>query len=445
MNARRLPVGLRRLAEQALADASSLGAQAAAVLVKRTWEQSLESRDGDLDELEESTSNLLSLRLFHRGRYGVFQTSDLRVAELPRFLARAFDVVAALEPDALRSLPGPELYRGATRRDLQLRDPLPPGGLTLHLQRVAAIEHGARAAAEGADLASVAAGVSERRSSALRLHSDGFRATRETSVLQQWCAVTLRDVEGRRPVDRFVDAATFRERLAAPDEVGRRALSRARRRLGAAPMSTGRVPVVVEARAATRLIDALLEALSGPKLAQRRSFLVDRLGQRVASEHLTLVDDPHVPGGLGSRRHDAEGMAARPRVLVDRGVLTGLLLDTYHARKLGLAPTTGAVSNAVVVPGSRDLAGLLAALGDGLFVTGFLGGNVNPTTGDFSLGVVGSRVRAGLLTDAVAGSNLSGNLLELFGGLEEAGCDPLTASSLRVPSLRFREVQVAGT
>lgn len=445
MRTSRIPASLRRVAERTLSEASSRGADATAVAVKRSWQRSVEARDGNLDEIEESISNTLTIRLFHHERYGVFQTSDLRPAAISRFLERAFDVVAALEADPLRALPGPALYRGATRLDLELQDPLPPLELDELLRRVAAIEQAARGAAERVDVATVASGVSERRSCALRLHSDGFRAASEASVLHQWCSVTLRDTEERRPLDHAVDGATWRDRLEPPEAVGLRAMRRARQRLGASSLATGRMPVVVEARAAVRLVDALLDALSGPALAQRRSFLVGRLGQRVASGHLTLHDDPHVPGGLGSRRHDAEGMAAHPRTLIDHGVLTGLLLDTYHARKLGQAPSSGSVSNAVLVPGSRDLGGLLCAVGEGLLVTGFLGGNVNATTGDFSLGVVGSEVREGVVSSAVAGANLSGNLLELFGHLVEAGNDPLRTSAMRIPSLRFCDVQVSGT
>jgi PmbA protein len=435
---------LRRVAERALQGALSRGATAASAGVRRTRARSFERRDGNLEKIEESVSNALTIKLYHRGRYGVFSTSDVRSEPLDRFLDRAFELVGALLPDPLRALPDPALYRGATRRPLDLADDAPLPDPRELIDVLATLEAGALRAVRGCDVAAVETEATDESTTAVLLHSDGFHASRESTVCGLASSVALCDADGRRPVDRWSTAARRREHLDDAATGGRLTGERALTRLGASPIETGRCAVVVEARAAQRLVLALLDALKGPNLAQRRSFLVDRLGTRVGSERLTLHDDPWVAGGLGSRRCDGEGLAARPRVLIEGGVLRGLLLDTYNARKLGQAPTSGSPSNTVLVPGLHDLAGLLAALGSGLLVTGFLGGNVNATTGDFSFGVIGSTVEGGRVGRAVAGSNLSGNLLELFGSLVEVGADPYLASRLRVPSLRFSEVQVSG-
>jgi PmbA protein len=435
---------LQRVARAVLDGARARGAEAAAVHVRTAWLRELVQRDGALERLEEATSTGLTLRLFARGRYGVFRTSDLRPDELQAFLGRAFDVVGALAPEPLRHLPEPALYRGRPRRDLGLVEARPTPEPDRLRDRLSALEVSARAASQGAAVATVEASVSMRRSRSLLLHSDGFRGMREASWYEQSAVVALRDDDERRPRDAAVDRARGYDDLGSPEALGRLAAERARARLGAEPAPTGVYPVVVEARAAVRLLSAWLDALQGPNLVQQRSFLQGRLGQRVASGVLTLTDDPLVPGGLGSRRFDAEGLAARRRVLVRRGVLQGLLLDTYHAGRLGAAPTSGTPSNVVVAPGARDLAGLIAEAGEGLLVTGFLGGNVNPTTADFSLGVVGSRLEGGRVGRAVASSNLTGNLLDLFADLDEVGSDVQIWSATRTPSLRFSRGHVSG-
>jgi len=436
---------LARVGQGTLDAVARLGASAAAVKVRHAWTRALEGRDGVLETFEESMSTALTLRLFAGGRYGVFGTSDLRPASLHAFVERAFDVLGALAPDPDRALPDPSGYRGRPRGDLGLVDPAAPPDRAALARTLARLEAAARAEGADAPVVAVETGASCDRTCSVLLHSDGFRGVREATSASLSVSVVLLDGADRRPVDRAHDRARRVADLQGADVLGQRAMRRARARLDASPAPTGTCPVVVEARAAARLVEALLDAMQGPALWQHRSFLLGCHGQRVASRAFTLVDDPLVPGGMGSRRCDAEGLAARRRVLIRRGVLEGLLLDTCYARKLGQALTSGSASNAVVAPGPRDLEGLLAAAGQGLLVTGFLGGNVNAATGDFSLGVMGSRIERGSPGRAVAGSNLSGNLLELFGSLVETGSDVLTSSAVRTPSLWFGAGQVSGT
>ncbi|MEY2667951.1 MAG: hypothetical protein RJA59_589, partial [Pseudomonadota bacterium] len=154
--------------------------------------------------------------------------------------------------------------------------------------------------------------------------------------------------------------------------------------------------------------------------------------------------DPLVVRGLGSRLWDGEGIAARSFPVFEGGVLRSYYVDTYYGRKLGMAPTTARVSNLAWRPGTHRREELLAAMGDGLLVTGFLGGNSNPTTGDFSLGVQGFRVAGGRLAGPVGEMNASGNLRDLWNRLTAVGDDPYPYSSMRTPSLLFEGIQIAG-
>ncbi len=202
--------------------------------------------------------------------------------------------------------------------------------------------------------------------------------------------------------------------------------------------------MVVENVVARRLLAALLGPLSGQALQQHRSFLEGKQGQPVASPALTLVDDPLIPAGLASRRYDGEGIAARRLPLVEAGVLSNYLLDTYYARKLGRKPTSGSPSNLVVAPGDRDLDTLLAEADGGVLVTSFLGGNSDPTTGDYSFGVRGHRIEGGAIGAPVSEMNITGSLPRLLERLVRVGDDPYPYASQLVPSLLFEGVQFSG-
>jgi PmbA protein len=202
--------------------------------------------------------------------------------------------------------------------------------------------------------------------------------------------------------------------------------------------------MVVEARAAGKLVGQLLGPMHGASLQQQRSFLEGRLGQAIGSPLLDLRDDPLVRRGFGSRHFDGEGLAARPRPVVEQGVLSSWFIDTYYGRKLGLAPTSGRPSNLLWRCGDRPRQALLAEVGEGLLVTGFLGGNSNGTTGDFSLGVRGFRIRRGQLAEPIGEMNVSGNHRELWHRLVAVGDDPYPYSSIRTPTLVFEGLQFSG-
>jgi PmbA protein len=203
--------------------------------------------------------------------------------------------------------------------------------------------------------------------------------------------------------------------------------------------------MIVDNRSSGRVVSALLGPMSASAIQQKRSFLEGKLGAEIGSPLLQIADDPLVPRGLGSRRFDGEGLAARPFPIFERGVLRSWFVDTYYGKKLGLAPTTARSSNLAWGLGSRSRDQLLEDVGEGVLVTGFLGGNSNGTTGDFSLGVRGFRVRSGRVAEPVGEMNVSGNQLELWRRLTAVGNDPYPYSPMRTPTLVFEGVQFAGT
>jgi PmbA protein len=436
---------LKDLAHLAVRLALGHGAQGATAAASRARTVSVQWRDGAIEKLTEATTRGVGLELYVDGRYGSVGTSDLRPEALDRFVATAVAMVRKVEPDPFRQLPDPALYEGASDVDLDLED---PSYATLDAVRRRGLAEAAEAGARGAPgadkILSCTTSFSDTLLESHRVHSNGFEGGRRATDFWVSAEVSVQDPDGRRPEDWDVAGGRFLSMVPPPGEVGRRAADRTLARVGARKGDSAVLPMVVESRAAGRLVGVLVGPLSAAALQQKRSFLEGKQGTRVGSDRLSFADDPLVPRGLGSRRWDGEGLAARRFPVFERGVLANYYVDWYYGRKLGMAPTTRGVSNLAWALGRAGRDALAREVGEGILVTGFLGGNSNATTGDFSLGAQGFRIRGGALAEPVGEMNVSGNHLELWTRLAAVGNDPYPYSATRTPTLVFEGVQFAG-
>jgi PmbA protein len=379
------------------------------------------------------------------GRYSQVSSSDLRPEALSTFIADSVTMTRVLSEDPFRALPEPALYEGRASVDLQLDDPAYPT-VTPEQRRKAAqqMEEAARAVKGAEAILSVSTGFDDTRTESLRVASNGFEGARIDTVFFVSASVSVKDADGRRPEDYSFGGSRFLGEVPATAVVGREAAERAISRLGAKKPPSAVVTLVIDNRAAGRLMGALAGPLSGASLQQKRSFLEGKLGQAIGSPLLDVVDDPLIPKAFGSRLYDAEGLAARKRPLFEKGVLRSYYIDTYYGKKLKMAPTSGGTSNLAWTLGAKPQAAILKDVGEGILVTGFLGGNSNGTTGDYSLGVQGFSIRGGLRAEPVGEMNIAGNMLELLKKLTAVGDDPWPYSSMRTPTLVFEGVQLAG-
>jgi PmbA protein len=278
----------------------------------------------------------------------------------------------------------------------------------------------------------------------VKVHSNGYEGVRHGTSYWIGAEVSVKDADGRRPEDGAYAGSRFYAGLPDADKLAREASRRAHGRLGARKMESAVLPMALENRVAGRLVGALIGPLSAASLQQKRSFLEGKLGQPIGNDKLTVIDDPLIPRAFGSRHFDGEGISARRMPVFEGGVLRTYFVDTYYGKKLGMAPTTRSSSNLVFPGGAGDQASLLRDMGEGILVTGFLGGNTNASTGDFSLGVQGYRVRGGQVAEPVSEMNIAGNQLDLWKHLVAVGADPYPYSSVMTPTMVFEGVQFAG-
>ena len=432
------------LAAWSMEAARSAGAGECRVRIRRERFVELGYRERKPESIREASTKALSIEVYVNGRCSMQSTSDLRREPLRMFISDAVGAAEMLSEDPYRTLPDPKYYRGRAERDLGIVDP-EYGQLTLEDRRRAVqIIEDACLNAGGEKVVSVTATAHDGHVESVTLTSNGFEGYRASTTSWAVVSMTAEDEGNRRPMGHNYVAAVARKRLPAPEEIGTVAAKRTQDLLGAKKIKTETLPIIVENRNVPGLLDGFLAAMYGRSIQQRQSFLADRRDRKVGSASFTVIDDPLLIGGLGSRLYDDDGFAAKKRTMVESGVLRAFYLGWYYSRKLGWEPTTGGPSNLSVPPGERSVAEIMRDLGRGIYITGFIGGNSNSTTGDFSIGIVGQLFDNGAPVQAVAEMNIADNHLVFWNKLAKTAGDPWVYSSKRTPSLVFTDVVVSG-
>ncbi|MDQ6698606.1 MAG: TldD/PmbA family protein, partial [Acidobacteriota bacterium] len=242
--------------------------------------------------------------------------------------------------------------------------------------------------------------------------------------------------------------------LEQPEDVGRIAAERTLRRLGAVKVDTQRVPVIFEPRTARSLLENLFEAIEGRSIFRQSSFLAGKLGEKVASENITVIDDGTITGLFGTSPFDDEGVPTRRTPVIEKGILKNYLLNTYSARKLGMKTTGNAArgisgnagighGNFFLEKGTRTPQQLIASVPNGFYVTELIGSGVNIATGDYSRGAAGLWIRNGELAFAVSEVTIAGTLQQMFMGMEAAS-DLEFRGSTASPTVLVQEMTVGG-
>ncbi|MBN2088987.1 TldD/PmbA family protein [candidate division KSB1 bacterium] len=431
------------LAHWVIKKAQQAGVQELSVSISKSRNVEIEFRDKKMEKLQESTSNSLSLTLYIDHRYSAHSTNDLRKDLLESFILNTIAMTRYLTPDQFRALPDPHLYENRPDLDLQLFDPdYEQLDSNQRIKIAAEIERIARSSSDL--ILSTTASFSDGLYESSTVKSNGFEGSRISTVFSSGAEVTIKDDDDKRPEDWFYATTRYYADLPAPEVLARQAVERTLRKLGMKKVTSRKAIMIVENRSVPRIISALLGPLSGRALQQKQSFLDGMLNQQLTAPCLTLIDDPFIPKGLGSRHFDGEGISARIMPVLEKGVLSTYYIDTYYGKKLKMEPSFGSWSNISLVPGEKNLEAMIAGTDDGILVTSFLGGNSNSTTGDFSFGIQGMLIEDGKLVQPVNEMNISGNLKNLFQSLVEIGNDIYPYSSYRCPSLKFEGVDFSG-
>jgi len=444
---------LLELATGTVQQALAAGAADAECTVAEGEEFSANIRMREVESLKEAGSRGAGLRILAGKRAGSAYTSDLSPDGVRQMVRSAIELADITTEDPYQGMPDPEEL-GAIDDDLRMYSDDVAG-----LQTAAKIDM-ARRAEEAALTADPRITNTEGASfdSHLGRHvfanSRGFAGEYRTSYCSLSAVPVARQGDAMERDYWFSMARRFAG-LEKPEDIGRIAAQRAVRRLGAVKVETQRVPVVFEPRTARSLLDHIFEAVHGVSVYRHESFLAEKMGQKVASERLTIIDDGTIPGLFGSSPFDDEGVPTRRTVVIERGVLKSYLLNTYSARKLGLKTTgnasRGLAGNAGIGHGNfyaekgvKSPAEIIAGIPNGFYVTELMGFGVNIVTGDYSRGAAGLWIRNGELAFPVSEVTIAGNLQQMFQELAEIGSDLEFRGSTAAPTLMVPEMTVGG-
>lgn len=431
------------LARWAVNYAIKHGADDSSVTISKQRNVEIQHRDGKLEKIQESTSNSLDINIYANNRYTGHSTCDLKKISLEKFIREAVAMTKYLSEDKYRKLPDPELYKGVKDIDLQIVDPAYSSlSSEKRIEIAREIEETAHAVSD--KVISATAGCGDSFTESVQVHSNGFMGERISTSFYAGAEATVEGAEGKRPEDWYYASCRHFNQLPSAEFLGTQAGERAMKKIGQEKVESAKIIMLVENRAASRLFYAMRAPLSGRALQQKASFLEGKLNQKIASEKLTIIDDPFIKKALGSRLFDGEGIAAKVMPVIEKGVLKNYFIDTYYGRKLEMSPTTGSASNTIFELGSQSMEEMVKQIGKGILITSFLGGNSNSTTGDFSFGIQGFLIENGQIVKPVNEMNISGNLAEFWNMLVAVGNDPYPYSSMQMPSLMFDGIQFSG-
>jgi PmbA protein len=447
-------LGLEEIADLLLRGARQHGATAADVVVAEGDSLMVGVRLGKVEKVQRSRAKHLGLRAFVGERSAILSTADFSRPSLQQIAADAVALARVTAADPYSGLPDARELAGAVG-DLSLYDP-EISAVTAE-QATEWCQAGEAAALQADPRITNSEGAEFDAGSHLVVYasSNGFQGSFRSSS----CSLTVVPVashNGAMERDHWYSVQRHLAKLDAPEAIGRTAAARALRRLGARKIDTREVPVVFDPDMAGSLVRHLAGAVSGNALYKGMSFLTGKLGESIAPSFINVYDDGTLPGGLGSKPFDGEGLPTRRTPVVEGGVLTSYLFDTYSARKMQSRSTGNAArsvadsphvspTNLFLAAGDTAPEDIIKSVASGLYVTELMGFGVNPTTGDYSRGASGMWIEHGELAYPVSEITIAGNLLPMFQHIEAVGSDLVMRHSIAAPTIKIAKLIVAGS
>ena len=428
----------KEMAHYALDYALRKGCQQARVVFSSGEENEVEVRDGKVDKLHHSGGCQLSLGLFVDGSYSSISTNRLEREELERFIDKGIVGTRFLAKDPYRSLPEESMYYRGEMNDFGLYD---AGFKSVDVDEKITVAKATYNEIVDERVISAMAGIADSETYSYLIDSNGFEGEKRRTLYMSTAQVSVLSESDERPEDYFYVNAQHWDRL-QKEGIGAEALKRTLSKIGASRIESGVYDIVVDRRVVSQLVNPVIMALRGESLHMQSSFLLDKKGEKIGSDKLTIVDNPRQYDKAGARLFDNEGIAVVGMPIIENGVLRNYYISNYMSKTMDVPMTQANPPILDFALGDTDTAGLIRNLGRGIYVTGFNGGNCNGTTGDFSFGIEGFWVENGVIVKPVSEMLITGDMLTLWSNLVDTSNDPLDYSAWKQPSLLFSAVVV---
>jgi len=434
---------LKKIADHTLSYAKKIGATSSEVEVSYGTGKNISVRLGNLEILEINRDKGFSVTLYNGHRKGSSSSSDLSMQSIEDTVDAAFKIARYTAEDPLFGLADKNLM-AINMKDLDLHN-----AWDISIDHMIDLAKTCEAAALDVSRKinnSEGASISSSEGIFIYANSHGFMGGYPTSRHSIGCSVIAEEASMMQR-DYWYSSARHVEDLESVESIGKIAGTRTLSRLGAKKIDTCHVPVILEAPIATGLISSLVSAISGGNLYRQSSFLLNSLGQKVASDQLTIEENPFLLRGDASSVFDDEGVATHSRLLVDQGIINGYLLSSFSAKKLGMQSTgnAGGAHNLIVKTGSKNLSELIKTMHKGLLVTELLGHGLNMVTGDYSRGAAGYWVEDGIIAYPVEEITIAGNMKDMLKQIVAIGNDVYRNGSKHTGSILLEAMSIASS
>lgn len=435
---------LMKVAEYAVQYAKKQGATHAQSSISSGNEFTVEVRDGEIERLVEAGSQSLSLKLIIDGKVATASSSDFAMDSVNRLIDNAVKRARLTSKDPYSVIPDKQ------RADYDLE------ALKLYDPKILEIspEKKIQLAKEVEKIGLANKQITKSSGSSFGtyhgtryiVNSNGIAASYPSTSAS--LGVSLQSgTDDDITEDYYYHSSRSLSGLKSPEEIANKAAGKVVRMLGAKKIPTQNVPIVFEREMTSYLLGFLAQCISGSAVYMKQSFLADKHGSKIAGSNVTILDNPLIPGLLGTRPFDGEGVCGKKNAIIDKGVLKSFLLDSYSAKKLNMTSTgnAGGVSNFYMENGSYSPEEIIKSLDKGLILTRTIGQGTVATTGDISVGAFGLWVENGQIVHPVHEVTISTNLGKLLNEIEMIGNDLVFDRSIAAPTIKVKEITISGT
>lgn len=440
----------KTLAEQLVKRCLKKGADAAEVYMESNRELSIEIRNGQIETVQEAASSGAGIRVLIGGRLAFASVNDLRESSLEDAVGRAVGFAKITTADPNHVLPDDP----TTVEVAGLYDPAIAG--TPLDRKIALIMAAEKAAMKDPRITkSAGASYGEGESEVVIANSTGLLKSSKASGCNFGVSVVAEKGEQKSSGGEYCGRRFFAD-LKTPEVVADKAARKAYEMLDPKPVKTQKAAVIFDCDVAGTLLAGILGAIDGERVLQGASFLGGKLGQKIASDLLTVVDDGLRPKGPASAPFDGEGVTTQTRMIVEAGVLKGFLYNTIIAKKAGVKSTGNAARggftslpeigphNFTMNAGSASPEDIIKATKTGLLLKEVTGYGINPVNGQFSGGASGFWIENGKIAFPVRGLTIAASAEEMFNGLDMVGNDLDLNRGLAAPTFRIKLMQIGG-
>ncbi len=446
----------KKIAKDVIDLALGYGTEQVSVSLAKSISFQVDVRENKIESLQESGSSGIHITVSKNNRRSTVSSNDFREETLAPLIRSTLEALPYMGEDKFYTLPDPAL-QGRAPGDLEFLD---PDYSKLSSGEKVKISLNLEALSLNTDqrLKTDQSFYSDSKSYVVHADSNGFLEGETKTLYSMGISMIADDIEsksnksestnvGRKQTDGWYSTARFHKNLTSPEDIVEKACRRTLRKLGAVKPPSQEVPVVFSSEMAQSFLGKIASALMGENLFRKQSFLLNKLDESIANAKINLIDNPLLPGKLGSRHFDSEGVEAKPLVLIENGVLKNYMLSTYSANKLGMASNghSGGISNLILKLGDYPEEELIASVKNGLYLTSMTGQGANIVTGDFSRGGQGVWIREGKLAEPVSEFTIAGTFAEMLNNLKMIGNEIDERSSILTPAFKIDKMMVSGT